>query len=108
MDNATEAAKVRQFDMKRNPLGAVLVGLVLLSAVGTAFLAYAYIQSMRDLNRLQAQSAAIQRNRAVASALATDAIEYSKTHPDIDPILQSVGIKSAKGQAATTNNVPQQ
>jgi hypothetical protein len=36
------------------------------------------------------------------NALANDTVEYSKKNPDIDPILESVGLKPAKSAPATT------
>ena len=37
------------------------------------------------------------------NALANDAVEYSKNHPAIDPILESVGLKPGKSAPAATS-----
>ena len=36
------------------------------------------------------------------NALANDTLEYSKTHPAIDPILESVGLKPGKSAPTAT------
>lgn len=77
----------------KNRLPAVLIGLLLVSAVTAAVFTVVFIQSNRDLRRLQAQAATIQNNRAVAQAMANDCLEYSKRNPAIDPILQTIGLK---------------
>ncbi|MBC8002302.1 MAG: hypothetical protein H7X97_06910 [Opitutaceae bacterium] len=85
----------------KNLLPAVLISLLLVSAVTAAVFTVVFIQSNRDLRRLQAQAASIQNNRLVAQAMANDCLEYSKRNPAIDPILQSIGLKP-KPQAATS------
>ena len=62
-----------------------------------------YISNTRELRSLQAQANMINNNRTVINALANDTIEYSKKNPDIDPILESVGLKPAKSAPAATN-----
>ena len=86
--------------MKQNPLGALLAGILLVGALASAALAVLYVNSMRDLQRLQYASTLITRNRNMANSLATEALEYSKRNPSIDPILQSVGIKTTHGSNA--------
>lgn len=77
----------------KNLLPAVLISLLLVSAVTAAVFTVMFIQSNRDLRRLQAQAATIQNNRMVALAMANDCLEYSKRNPAIDPILQTIGLK---------------
>jgi hypothetical protein len=83
--------------MRHNALTNLLVGLAALSMVATAGLAGLYVRSVQKLNRLQFQTAVINRNRALANSLANEAVEYSKRNPAIDPVLQSVGLKPKAG-----------
>jgi hypothetical protein len=83
--------------MRNNALTNLLAGLVVLSVVATAGLAYLYVRSVQKLNRLQFQSAVINRNRTLITSLANETLEYSKHNPAIDPILQSIGIKPRPG-----------
>jgi hypothetical protein len=66
-------------------------------------LCWLYISNTRELRTLQAQAAQINNNRALINALANDAVEYSKTHPAIEPLLESVGLKTSKSAPASTN-----
>jgi hypothetical protein len=91
--------------MRNNALTNLLVGVAALCVILTAGAAFLYVRSVRNLNRLQFQSAVINRNRALANSLANDTLEYSKRNPAIDPILQSVGLKPKPG-AAASQSVP--
>jgi hypothetical protein len=86
--------------MKNNALTNLLVGLVVLSVLATAGLAYIYVRSVQRLNQLQLQTAVINRNRTLVNSLASEALEYSKRNPAIDPVLQSVGLKPRPGVGA--------
>lgn len=74
-----------------------LLGLVVLAVLATSGLALYYVRAVQRLNRLQFQTAIINRNRSLVNTLAGEALEYSRRNPEIDPILQSVGIKSKAG-----------
>jgi hypothetical protein len=79
--------------MKSNSLPTILLGLLAVSALASLVLCWSFISSVRDARALQPQVAAAQNNRAIASSLAGDVLAYSKTHPDINPILEAVGLK---------------
>jgi len=64
-------------------------------------LAVGFELHFRQLRRLQPQLLQNQNTRNLINVIANDALEYSKTHPSIDPILTPVGVKSAKSTAAT-------
>ena len=91
-------------NMKNTPLTTILLGLLTLSALASVVLCWLYISNTRQLRSLQGQAAFINNNRAIVTALANDALEYSKTHPAIDPLLVSVGFKP--GKAGATNTRP--
>ncbi len=65
-------------------------------------LCWLYISNTRELRTLQTQATLINNNRALINALANDTVEYSKTHPAIDPILESAGFKPGKSAPAAT------
>jgi hypothetical protein len=85
--------------MKKSPLTPALIGVLLVFAIAALLLTYLNIQTSRKLRGLQITAANINNTRLVMDSLAKDAIEYSKTHPAIDPILTSVGLK--EGQPST-------
>ena len=82
--------------MKNSPLTTVLLGVLVLSALTSVVLCWMYISNARELRNLQAQAGAIQQNRAFVSALANETLEYSKTHPAIEPVLESAGLTPPK------------
>ncbi len=86
--------------MKDTPLTTILLGVLTLSALASIVLCWLYISNTRELRTIQAQVAQINTSRAIINALVNDAVEYSKTHPAIEPLL---GVKS---NPATTNKAP--
>jgi hypothetical protein len=53
------------------------------------------------MRALQEQVQKIQQNRNFVLALAQDSLEYSKTHPAIDPILEEAKLKAPKAGIPT-------
>jgi hypothetical protein len=88
--------------MKNNQLTTILLGLLTLSALASVVMCWLYISNTRQRNGLQAQANMVINNRNVMTALVNDTLEYSKTHPAIDPVLESLRIKASKS-ASTTN-----
>ena len=88
--------------MKNNSLTTILLGVLTISALASVVLCWLYISNTRQLRTLQAQAASINNNRALINALAIDTVEYSKTHPAIDPILESAGLKPGKSAPTPT------
>lgn len=86
--------------MKQSPLTTVLLVLLVLSALASIALCLGYISNVTKLRRFQAEAAAVNNNRAIISALATDALEYSKKNQAIDPILEAAGVKAGKTSSA--------
>lgn len=87
--------------MRSNPLGAILVTLLFMCAVGTTWLSIRYVTATRELQRLQGEAAMINNALTAAQMLANEAIEYSKRNPAIDPILQQYEFKPKPGTAPT-------
>ena len=103
LDNGNRIATVPCTIMKDTPLTTILLGVLTLSALASIVLCWVYISNTRELRTLQAQAAQINTSRAVITALVNDTVEYSKTHPAIEPLLESVGLKPGKSNPATTN-----
>ena len=91
-----EISKVPPSNMRNSPLTTVLLALLGLSAVVSLGLFWKYSSRGRELRALQVQVQGIQNNRNFVLALAQDALEYSKTHPAIDPILEEAKLKTPK------------
>lgn len=90
--------------MKHNPFAAFLVVLVLLGALAVAALSFAYVQSVRELRDVQAQTAVINRNRTMFQNLANDAVAYGEVNPNIRPLLEEVGIRFESEQVPPNPN----
>jgi hypothetical protein len=81
--------------MDRNSGIKFLIGLFAIGTLAAMILAFIYSRSNGELRRVQAQIPRLENNRAIAQQLASDVMEYSKTHPAVNPILESVGMKPA-------------
>jgi hypothetical protein len=89
--------------MKNNPMTTVLLGVLALSALASVVLCLLFTSNTRQRNLLQSQATAVMNKRTVLNALANDVVKYSEQNRDIDPILQSVGLKPGKATPVTTN-----
>jgi hypothetical protein len=79
--------------MKSNSLPTILLAVLAVSALSSLGLCWSFINNVRDARAMQPQVAAAQQNRAYAASLAGEVVEYSKSHPDMHPILEAVGLK---------------
>ncbi len=91
--------------MRNSPLTTILLGLLTLSAVASVVLCWLNISNTRELRSLQAQ-VTVNNNNAFINALVNDSVEYSKTHHDIEPVLESVGLKLAKAAPPPATKAP--
>jgi len=89
--------------MKKNALTTILLGLLTVSALTSVLLCWLFISNTRKTNVLKDQVGRVINARNLVSALANDAIEYSKKNPAIEPLLESVGYKPGKSAPASTN-----
>jgi len=95
--------------MKNDPLTTALLGALLVSALLSLVFFERFIANSRELRTVNTQAAYINNmnnNRALLNSLANDALEYSKKNKDIEPLLESFGLKGAKSASATTTNKP--
>lgn len=88
--------------MKNSPFATVLLTVLAFSAIASAILCILDIKYTRELRSFQMQVNQINNNVNLMNQLAADVVEYSKTHPAIEPILESTGLK-AKVTSASTN-----
>jgi hypothetical protein len=80
--------------MKNNLLTRVLVGLVAGSAFLAAVFACRCSIALRDLRRVQPKIAEATTYPNIAQSLLNDTLEYSRHNPAIDPLLQTLNVKS--------------
>jgi hypothetical protein len=87
--------------MNKSPLTSIMTGVLGLSALASLILCYltiTYTHQMRSL-RLPLARATLLHN--VSVSLAGDALEYSKTHPAIIPVLQASGVQVSPAPSST-------
>lgn len=85
--------------MKSNPITNLLLAVLFVNAVFTALMTFNYVRSMRTLQTLQLQRAAMTRDLNVFNSLVSDTLEYSKRNPAVEPVLQSIGLKTTRNAA---------
>ena len=90
--------------MKSSPLTTILMVLVAFAAVASVGFCFFYIKSFRELSQLQTQEAVVVNTRAAINSLANELLEYSKTHRDIDPILEAARVKAPSQPQAPAKN----
>jgi len=88
--------------MKNSPLTSILLAVLAISAVWSVISCMQYITNTREIRRLQNQVAAAQYRQNAFQALLYDTKDYGKTHPQMDPILESIGLKRNAKSAPTT------
>ena len=86
--------------MRNNSYTALLVGLLFISAVAAAVQVLRLSFAMRDLRRIQPRIMEINANLSLTQALLNDTLEYSKRNPAIDPLLQSMNVKTSSASGA--------
>lgn len=94
--------------MKPSPLPKILLAILAVLAVLSAFYCYSAIKNGRELRDLQTKVALINQRQGVLNALAMDLLEYSKKNAAINPLLESMGIipgKTNPAAPATTGTV---
>ena len=81
--------------MKTNALQKVLAGVLVAVAVLTVWFALTYALSLRKLHQIQPKAAFYNNKDILMQAFAKDILDYSTRHPDVKPVLQSVGLMQA-------------
>lgn len=92
--------------MKSNLLCTLTLGVFLVCALYTVWLALTYYYSVQQLQQLQFQYVRVEQTQNAIQALASDAMEYGKQHPAIEPLLQQYDLKPKPAPAAGKTNAP--
>jgi hypothetical protein len=79
--------------IKTNPLGVLLTIIFLVTGSATAGLFFTYVQAAKKLQPLRTEVIVINRNQAALQGLVSEAVEYSRRDPAIEPLLTSMGIR---------------
>jgi hypothetical protein len=90
-------------EMNTSPLTKVLLAVATLLALWSLVLCYMYIGRARQMRALQTDVNRLTAKQQVLTMMANDAVEYGKTHPAIEPLLQSLRTPKL---APTTNQAP--
>ncbi len=93
-------------DMKNNPLITILLSLLTISALLSLVFCWLWMSNVREHRELARQMAVMNNNRNVINALASETVEYSKKHKEIEPLLESVGLKPGSNVVATPTVKP--
>jgi hypothetical protein len=83
----------------------LLATMLALSVLASALLAFWYVQSIRQARRLQIAATVATLNRNIAQALVTEAGDYAKRNPKLEPVLQSLQ-RRAQGITNSPANRP--
>ncbi len=86
--------------LKTNLWGALLTSALLLVTLSTAWLFLNYLQLAKQLRLLQSQAIAVNRSQALLQGLLTEAVEFSKRDPTLEPLLQAMGVRIRTNAAA--------
>ena len=78
--------------MKPGLLTNFVAGLFIVSALATVALASWYLLSMRQLHKSHPVFLSVNHNKIVARALITEALEYRRRNPAIEPVLQAARV----------------
>lgn len=89
--------------MNKSPLTMVLVGIVAFFALWSLFLSYTYGNTAKQFRELQMEVNRLAAKQQALTILFNEATEYGKTHPAIEPLLQSV---RARATTAATSAPP--
>jgi hypothetical protein len=78
--------------MRNNPFAGFLVVLTVVMMVFTAANTYQYILWTTRFQMMLAQYAGMENNRLTVQALANETLQYSRTNPAVEPLLQQFNI----------------
>ena len=75
-----------------------MVLLLFLSALVAVWMSVRWFFSVREMQALQFQQAAINNTRMTAQSLANDAIVYARQNPRMEPILFDFNLRASTNQ----------
>jgi len=95
--------------MKSNVITTVLNWALMIGAVALLFSGIKYYNQSKTVRASQVmltEASRLQAAQNVTAALLKETMEYSKTHPAIDPTLEAIGAKPSKTAPATATPAP--
>ena len=90
-------------DMNKSPSMKVLLAIVTVLTLWSLILCFTYISRVRQYRALQMEAARLNNKQQGITMLVNEAVEYGKTHPAIEPILDSI---RARATAPATSAPP--
>jgi|GEM_PF-6256307 len=78
---------------RNNPLGSILVCVLFLLALASCWIAVVYHFSTKEAYELMVRNKGAVQTRAEMQKLVNDTLEYSRTHPDIHPLLRQFNLQ---------------
>ncbi|MFO1489150.1 MAG: hypothetical protein U1F65_11805 [Verrucomicrobiota bacterium] len=85
--------------MKSDPLTGTLVGVLAVSVLLSGYYFYSYVNKTRQMRNSQMIMMNINARRQAITALIGDVMDYRKTHPAIDPLLEASNLLPKSGPA---------
>ncbi len=79
----------------------MLLGAAAIVVLGAAVLCWLYLRDFNDLRTTQGQAQGFNNRQQLVNSLVADVMEYSKTHKDVEPILESAGITNRANRTET-------
>ncbi len=93
--------------MLRHPLTALaLVALLVVSALATCLFTLRWFFTVQELQRVQARSEGLTRTSALMQQLAAEALEYSRHHSELNPVLNQFNLRIGAGAATNGFSTP--
>ena len=90
--------------MKNSLSTSILLAVLAISAVWSVVSCAQYSSNTRQRRQLQEQVEAVRYRESAFQSLLADTTQYGKTHPKIDPILESIGYKRNPTRPAAATN----
>jgi hypothetical protein len=88
--------------MKRQPLVLTLMAVLFINAVAAPCMSLRFIQITREINRLKSQYNVVTGKTQLLQQLLSEALDYSRKDPTIDPLLEKIGVKPKPTPPAAT------
>ncbi len=90
--------------MKKSPLPEILLALLAVLALLTAWYSVSYRSAMKHIAEFQPRAEQYARSQAVLNNFFGELVEYGKKNPAVEPILQQAGFRPASSVPATTSS----
>src|SRR5512133_1813753 len=89
-------------DTDKSPLAKVLLGVATILTIWSLVSCYLFIRNVREFRALQFEASRLSSKQQLLTLLVNEAAEYGKTHPAIEPLLQTLRAPKAAPAGAPT------